>query len=82
METKEQIFQALKTIMIELFELEESDITLQSSLNDELDLDSIDAIDMVVKLQEMTGKKVKPEDFKTVRIVNDIVDVVYKLTQE
>ena len=82
METKEQIFQTLKAIMVELFEVDELDITLQANLNDELDLDSIDAIDMVVKLQELTGKKIKPEDFKTVRIVDDIVDAVYKIIQE
>ena len=41
--------------------------------------ESIDAVDLVVKLQKTIGKKIMPEDFKTVRTVQDVVDVVYKL---
>ncbi|WP_101759774.1 acyl carrier protein [Oceanicoccus sp. KOV_DT_Chl] len=81
METKDEIFQQLCTIMQDLFEIERADITLDASLYEDLDLDSIDAIDMVVKLQELTGKKVKPEDFKSARQVHDVVDAVYELLQ-
>lgn len=82
MQTKEDIFIELKRILIELFETEEADITLDASLYEDLDLDSIDAIDMVVKLQALTGKKVKPEDFKSAKVVQDIVDAVYELLQD
>ncbi|WP_406017904.1 acyl carrier protein, partial [Succinivibrio sp.] len=51
----------------------------ESKLFEELELDSIDAIDLVVKLQKTIGKKIMPEDFKNVRTVQDVVDVVYKL---
>lgn len=81
METKDQILQTLSTIMVDLFEVEESTISLQANLNEDLDLDSIDAIDMVVKLQELTGKKVSPEEFKNVRTVGDIVDTMFDLVQ-
>lgn len=81
MQTKEEIFVELKIILVELFETEEESITLDASLYEELDLDSIDAIDMVVKLQELTGKKVKPEDFKSARSVSDVVDAVYDMLQ-
>ncbi len=81
METKEEIFEQLKAIIVELFEIDPEEITLGASLYEDLDLDSIDAIDMVVKLQELTGKKVKPEDFKTARQVQDVVDAVYELLQ-
>lgn len=81
MQTKEDIFAELKNILIELFETDEADITLGATLYEDLDLDSIDAIDMVVKLQELTGKKIKPEEFKNARIVQDVVDAVYELLQ-
>lgn len=81
MQTKEEIFVELKRILVELFETEEESIALDASLYEELDLDSIDAIDMVVKLQELTGKKVKPEDFKSARSVSDVVDAVYDMLQ-
>ena len=66
-------------MLASLFELDPEDIKLESKLFEELELDSIDAIDLVVKLQKTIGKKIMPEDFKTVRTVQDVVDVVYKL---
>ncbi len=81
METKEEVYNALRDILVELFELDAEDIPMTASLYDDLDLDSIDAIDMIVKLQEMTGKKVKPEEFKSSRTIADVVDVVYQLVQ-
>ena len=52
----------------------------EANLFTDLDLDSIDAIDMVVYLQKKTGKKFSPEQFKTVRTINDVVEVVYQIT--
>jgi len=81
LDSKEAVFTELQAIMVEMFEMDAAEITLEAALYDDLDLDSIDAIDMVVKLQELTGKKVKPEDFKTARTVQDIVDAVFEMIQ-
>jgi len=51
-----------------------------ADLAQDLDLDSIDAVDLVVELQKLTGRKIKPEEFKTVRTVGDVVERVYELT--
>ena len=82
MQTKEEILDQLVIILAELFEIEKDDIKPEARLYEELDLDSIDAIDMVVKLQKITGKKVKPDDFRSVRTVDDVVEAVYKLVHE
>ena len=82
MKTKNEILEQLKIILAELFEIEEDDIKPEARLYEELDLDSIDAIDMVVKLQKLTGKKVKPDDFRSVRTVEDVVEAVYKLIHD
>ena len=82
MYTKEQLFEEQKKIFSDLFELDPDDIQLDSNLYEDLDLDSIDAIDMVIKLQEVTGKRFKPEDFKSVRTVQDIIDITYELLSE
>ncbi len=79
---KNEIFAEIKAMLIKQFELEEDQITLESNLFTDLDLDSIDAIDMVVYLQKKTGKKFSPEQFKTVRTISDVVDVVYQITHE
>jgi len=82
MKTKEDVLQLIKQIMLEMFEIEEDLVTLDARLNEDLDFDSIDAVDMIVKLKEMTGKAVKPEDFKNARTINDVVESVYTLIQD
>ena len=64
MNNREEILIAIKTIMVEMFEIDEEAITLEARLYQDIDFDSIDAVDMIVRLKEMTGKAVKPEDFK------------------
>ena len=64
MTSKDQIFEMLQEILVEYFEIDADDISLESNLYEDLDLDSIDAVDLVVKLREQTGKKIEPQDFK------------------
>lgn len=77
--TNEQIFEKLRTILSETFEIEPERITLETNLFQDLDLDSIDAVDLAIKLQEMTGKRIKPEEFKNVRTVSDVIATVQAL---
>ena len=79
MNNREEILTAIKEIMVEMFEIDEQAITLEARLYEDLDFDSIDAVDMIVRLKEMTGKTIKPEDFKTARTVSDVVESVYKM---
>ena len=58
------------------------DIKPEARLYEDLELDSIDAVDMIVHLQKKTGKKIKPEEFKAVRTVQDVVEAVERLLQE
>jgi acyl carrier protein len=66
-------------IMQELFELDPQQVTLQARLYEDLDIDSIDAVDLVVELKKITGKKLRPEEFKSVRTVQDVVDAISRL---
>ncbi|MCW8328979.1 acyl carrier protein [Photobacterium sp. SDRW27] len=79
---RNEVFEQVRDALVELFELDAEDITPEAKLYQELDLDSIDAVDLVVHLQNVTGKKIKPEEFKTVRTVDDVVDAVTALLQE
>ena len=82
MNSRDDILQLIREIMLEMFEIEEDLVTLDARLNEDLDFDSIDAVDMIVKLKEITGKAVKPEDFKSARTINDVVEAVYKLIND
>lgn len=79
MKTKEEVYTRLQHILEDDFEIESSDIAMEANLYEDLDLDSIDAVDLVVKLREVTGKKISPDAFKAVRTVEDVVNEVYKL---
>ena len=59
-----------------MFEVEPDNVQPESRLYEDLDIDSIDAVDLVVRLKEMTGKKIEPEQFKSVRSVQDVVQAV------
>ena len=69
-------------LLVDEFEIDADDISLDAHLYQDLDLDSIDAVDLVVKLREITGKKIDPDAFKQVRTVGDIVEEVKKLIAE
>ncbi len=79
---KEPILGKLKEFLVDLFEVPEENITLEARLSEDLDLDSIDAVDLIVKLQELTGRRIKPDEFKSVRTVQDVVDRVYDLFEK
>lgn len=80
--SQEQALTKLREWMEDLFEIEPETVQLDSNLYSDLDVDSIDAVDLVVKIKELTGKQVKPEDFKNVRTVLDVVTVIQNMTAE
>lgn len=73
--TDDEILAKLKSIFAETFEISPETVKMETHLFEDLDLDSIDAVDLAIKLQTMTGKRIKPEDFKSVRTVGDVVGV-------
>lgn len=79
MASRQEIFQEVSRELQALFELSEQDIIWEARLYEDLDLDSIDAIDLVVRLQELTKKRISPGQFKKVRTVEDIVDAIEEL---
>ena len=78
----DEIFTMLKGILTKDFEIPESDISLEANLYTDLDLDSIDAVDLVVRLRQITERKIDPESFKQVRTVNDVVEAIATLLKD
>ncbi len=77
--SQEEIFEKLKTILVDDFEIAPEKLTLDANLFEDLELDSIDAVDLAVKLQEFTEKKISPENFKQIRTVNDVILAIEEL---
>lgn len=80
--TKQEIHAWISRVLHEQFEIEPARITPDANLYTDLDIDSIDAVDLMVKLKDLTGKRLQPEVFKTVRTVQDVVDALYGQMQE
>ena len=72
--TKDEIFNKLKDILVKDFEVESEKIVPEALLVDELDLDSIDFVDLVVKMKEFIPERIDPDVFKSVRTIQDAVD--------
>lgn len=73
---KDEIFEILKKNLIELFEIDEKLIALDAKIYEDLDIDSIDAIDLIDSIKKKTGYRLEPNDFKNVRTLGDIVEAV------
>ena len=80
--SREDVLARLADDMAPLFETPREKVVPEARLAEDLDLDSIDAVDLVVKLRQMTGRRIKPEDYKTVRTVGDVIDRVMDLLAE
>jgi acyl carrier protein len=78
---KQVIFDKLKAALIEDFEMDDAKVTPEARLYEDLELDSIDAVDLIVKLKSFLPTNIDPEVFKTVRTVQDVVDAIYNLIQ-
>ena len=82
MTEQKAIYEEVSALLVKVFEIDPQDIKPEARLYEDLELDSIDAIDMIVHLQKKIGKKIKPEDFKTVRTVQDAVYAADRLLKE
>lgn len=74
--SRDEIFARIVDILADCFELEKSKIQRESTLYEELDLDSIDAIDIFTQLREITGRRPDPAEARTVRTVDQLIDFV------
>jgi acyl carrier protein len=77
--SNEDILARLKEVLRDTFEIDPRRVQPQTHLFTELELDSIDAVDLAIQVQDMTGTRIKPEDFKNVRTVDDVVTTVRAL---
>ena len=78
--TKDVIFNKLKTILVDDFEIDEEKITMDANVVDDLDLDSIDVIDLIGKMKQFIPGKISPDTFKDVHTISDVIETIEPLT--
>jgi acyl carrier protein len=77
--TKNDILARIVQILNETFDIDAGLITPQARLAEDLGIDSIDAVDLIVQLRPLVGRRLQPEAFKAVRTVQDVVDALHSL---
>ena len=79
--TSEQILEMVRSALAELFELDPARVNREARLSDDLGIDSIDAVDLLYRVERSVGRKIGAEDFRSVRTVGDLVDAIARLPQ-
>ncbi|MBC7858942.1 MAG: acyl carrier protein [Burkholderiaceae bacterium] len=80
--SRDELYGWVVDLLAEMFELDKATLTPASNLYSDLDIDSIDAVDLAVKLKQLTGKRLQPEVFKTIRTIDDVVQALLGLAAE
>ena len=73
---KDVIFEKLKEVLVAEFEIEAGEVRLEQRLDEDLKLDSLDAVDLVLSLGDHIRGKVDPALFKDARTLADVVNVL------
>jgi acyl carrier protein len=74
---KEDLYRRISDILQNTFGIEPERISMDARLGEDLDIDSIDAVDLIVQLKPLLGGSLQPEAFKTVRTVADVVEALH-----
>lgn len=80
--SKDEMFVWVVDLLADMFELDKASLTLESNLYADLDIDSIDAVDLAVRLKQMTGLRLQPDVFKQIRTIADVIDALSNLKPE
>jgi len=82
MHDREHVLAEVTAALVELFEVDASHITPSARLYEDLEIDSIDAIDLIDRLRQVTGRKIPAERFRSVRTIDDLVEAIHQLMTE
>lgn len=80
--TKEQILDKIREVLTEQFDVEPEAITPEARLREDLDIDSIDAVNLIIELKSFTVKKLAVESFRDVKTLGDLIEAVYQVVME
>ena len=81
MYTRAEVSKKISSTLSDLFEVDPEAISEGALLYEDLDIDSIDAVDLIVELKSFTGLVIDPEDFKSVKTIEDVINIVCKLLE-
>ena len=81
MASREEVFEQVKEILVERLDVDESDVTMEAHLRDDLKADSLDLVELIMDLEERFGVKISDEDAQSIGTVGEAVDFIVNATE-
>lgn len=80
--SKEQIIEQINLILTDEFEMEPDDLSPDAKLFEDLELDSLDAVDLIVRLEKKFGTRIPEDDARQLATLGDVYDFIGKLADQ
>ena len=77
--SKDEIVNHIHQVLTDLFEVDALALQPSARLYDDLDIDSIDTIDLLIELKRLLGRDIDPQAFKNARTIDDVANVIIGL---
>ncbi len=74
--TKEEIFEQIREMLVDQLGVDESDVTIEASFQDDLDADSLDLVEMIMEMEDKFSVKISDEEAEKIRTVGQAVDFI------
>jgi len=74
--TKEEVFEQLKAMLVDQLGVDEADVKMEASFQDDLDADSLDLVELIMEMEDKFGVKISDEEAQSIRTVSEAVEFV------
>lgn len=79
---KDEVIKIMNEFLIEEIEVDENVIAPDAHIKDDLEIDSLDFVDIVVIVEKAFGFKIKQEEMANVAVLDDFYDYIYNKVKD